>query len=546
MRVLMLGWEFPPHLSGGIGTACEGLTKALTASGVDVTFVLPERAGEVDPGGGSVLTTLAPPRGEAGAGAGADPGAGAGAGASGPSGPEVWVADAALAEVGAAARVRPGLGFGLKPEPTPPASPASGNHGGNDGGFTVERVEARIPGAYDAAIPHAETGGTVAGDAGGRLWGQAPAEGPSADADPPAAGSGPSRHAASPAGAEAPPVRSGLPEGELVRQTRRYADACVALARRLAGEAEATGAPGFDAVHAHDWTTFPAGVAVSEALGVPLVVHVHATEFDRSGEPGPGADDPIRRIEAEGLARARRVLAVSHRTAATLTDRYGVDPGRVRVVHNAATPVAAPAESDEAAPGSSGSPDAPAGFTADIPEGDAVVLFLGRLTAQKGPGYFLEAARSVLARRPQTTFVVAGNGDRMEESVQSVRESGLADRFVFTGFLRGDAVRAAYDRADVYVMPSVSEPFGITPLEAAQRGIPVIISKQSGVSEVLDHALKVDFWDTEELANQVLAVLNHPTLGDTLRAHASVQVRGLTWADAAERVVEAYREAAAS
>ena len=525
MRVLMLGWEFPPHLSGGIGTACEGLTRALTAAGVDVTFVLPERAGEVDPGGGSVLTTLDPVRAAA-TGGGVEAGDAAPA-----SGPEVWVADAALAEAGAAARAprapRPGLSLS---RPAPRKTSASQNSSGT-GGFMVERVAASVPGAYDAATPRAPAGGTVAGDAGGRLWGQpapeeAAAGGEVATAEPDA---GPP-----PATDGAAPAAPGPPEGELVRQVRRYADACVALAGRLAAEARATGAPGFDAVHAHDWVTFPAGVAAADALGVPLVAHVHATEFDRRGEADPDPDDPVRRIEAQGLARADRVLAVSRRTAATLTGRYGVDPARVRVVHNAASP--REPDAGDAEPG--------AGFA--VPEGDAVVLFLGRLTAQKGPGYFLEAAERVLDRRPDTTFVVAGAGDRLEASVRSVRERGLADRFVFTGFLRGDAVRAAYDRADVYVMPSVSEPFGITPLEAAQRGVPVVLSKQSGVGEVLDHALKADFWDTEELANQILAVLNHPTLGATLRAHAAAQVRGLTWADAAERVVNAYREAISS
>ena len=534
MRVLMLGWEFPPHLSGGIGTACEGLTRALSEAGVEITFVLPEHAGEVDPGGGSVLTTL-PAAEDAREG--------------GTRVPEVWVADAELAEEGARARVRPGLGFG-----GPPATPGSAAStvqvpadNAGPAGFSVERVDARLPNAYDAAATRAEAAGTIAGDAGGRLWGGVsyepsgePAATGDADARPPAGGRAPA-----PAG-RSPEVPSGVSPSEILGQTRRYADACVTLARRLAGEAEATGGAGFDAVHAHDWTTFPAGVAVAAALGVPLVVHVHATEYDRNGEAEPGEGHPIRRIEAEGFSAARRVLAVSRRTRAVLEERYGVDPAKIRVVYNAATP--APASASGKVPGAEVEPaagaEAASGFTAGIGPDDRVVLFLGRLTAQKGPGYFLEAAKAVLARRPDTTFVVAGSGDRLEESMQKVKSSGIAERFVFTGFLRGDDVRAMYDRADVYVMPSVSEPFGIAPLEAAQRGVPVIISKQSGVSEVLDHALKVDFWDTEELANQILAVLNHQALGATMRAHASVQVRKLTWSGAADRVIEAYREAA--
>ena len=420
---------------------------------------------------------------------------------------------------------------------------AAGADGSADGAFTVERVDARIPGAYDAAAPAAEARGTVAGDAGGRLWGGAAFD-PSAPGDAGAGAQAAGDAGAAPAGPGAPTAaaarRPGVPEAEIVRQTRRYADACTELARRLSAEAAAAGAPGFDAVHAHDWTTLPAGVAVAEALGVPLIAHVHATEFDRHGEAEPGEDDPIRRIEREGLARASRVLAVSRRTRDTLVDRCGVDPDRVRVVYNAASPEASN-ESEPASPAA----DPPAGTTTAIDPDAKVVLFLGRITAQKGPGYFLEAARAVLARQPETLFVVAGDGDRLAESMKKVRDGGIAESVIFTGFLRGDDVRAMYDRADLYVMPSVSEPFGIAPLEAAQRGVPVIVSKQSGVSEVLDHALKVDFWDTEELANQILAVLNHPTLGATMRAHASVQVRGLTWAGAAERVVEAYEEARA-
>lgn len=557
MRVLMLGWEFPPHLSGGIGTACEGLTRALAQAGVDVTFVLPEHAGGVDSGGGSVLTTARPSGDETSADAAPAPEAPNSASSSAPTSasraPSVWVADDDLAQAGASARVRPGLGFGQGAgAPAEGAVPAGSDDEGA-GSFRVERVAAWLPGAYAAAVPRAESPGTVAGTAGGRLWGSALEATPSdasagGGSEAGSDGFGANRGGAS--GIDNGP-RAGLHGSEILRQTRRYADACTELARRLTREAQARHAPGFDAVHAHDWTTFPAGAAVAEALGIPLIVHVHATEFDRSGEVGAPSGDPIRRIEQEGFARAARVLAVSRRTRTVLESRYGVDPSRIRVIYNAASPgspvspagspaAAAPAP-ELAAPAAASA--AAAAFTAAIKPEDRVVLFLGRLTAQKGPGYFLEAARAVIEKRPDTMFVVAGSGDRLAESIQRVEDAGIADRFVFTGFLRGADVQAVFDRADVYVMPSVSEPFGIAPLEAIQRGVPVIISRQSGVSEVLDHALKVDFWDTEELANQILAILNHPTLGDTLRAHASVQVRGLTWAGAAERVVEAYREA---
>ncbi|BAM02459.1 glycosyltransferase family 4 protein [Phycisphaera mikurensis] len=521
MRVLMLGWEFPPHLSGGIGTACEGLTRALTHAGVAVTFVLPEHAAEVGRPGGPVLTAAAPDRDDA-----PEPPAPDAAAA------DLRVADAALADAGAA-RSRAAASSPRVPRPASAGEPAAAGREAPYG-LTVERVDAPLPSAYTASGP-ADGAGTVAGEAGGRLWG-----GTASASAPGAAGRGGAAAVDLPgnAGPAGPTGESdGAPgparDPEIVRQTRRYADACVELASRLAEEAAAAGEPGFDAVHAHDWTTFPAGVAVADALGLPLIAHVHSTAFDRSG--GDDAPGPVRDIERIGLSRAARVLAVSRRTREALERRYGVDPARIRVVHNAASPADGRSRTD-------GDDDAPA-CTAGIAPDDRVVLFLGRLTAQKGPGYFLDAARAVLEKRPDTTFVVAGSGDRLGETMARVQESGIADRFVFTGFLKGDDVKAVYDRADVYVMPSVSEPFGIAPLDAIQRGVPVIVSKQSGVSEVLDHALKVDFWDTEELANQILAVLNHPTLGATLRAHASVQVRGLTWEGAAERVVEAYEEA---
>jgi glycosyltransferase involved in cell wall biosynthesis len=278
----------------------------------------------------------------------------------------------------------------------------------------------------------------------------------------------------------------------------------------------------FEVVHAHDWMTYPAGIAVSAISGRPLVVHVHSTEFDRSGEH---VNQMIYDIEREGMHRADKVITVSHFTRNLIISRYGVSGDKVEVVYNGVER-SGQWSMDETV----------------IDKDEKIVLFLGRITMQKGPEYFLQAAKKVLEVMDNVKFVMAGSGDLMHRAVEMAAELGIGHKVLFTGFLRGEDVQKIYKMADLYVMPSVSEPFGIAPLEALDNDVPVIISKQSGVSEVLLHALKVDFWDVNEIANKIVAVLKYPPLQMTLRSHGNFEVRRLRWKDAAARCRKIYEE----
>ncbi|GAI04335.1 unnamed protein product, partial [marine sediment metagenome] len=246
----------------------------------------------------------------------------------------------------------------------------------------------------------------------------------------------------------------------------------------------------FDIVHAHDWMTYPAGIAVSAVSGKPLIVHVHSTEFDRSGE---NVNQTIYDIEREGMEWAAKVIAVSYFTSNIIISRYGISGEKVEVVYNGVE-----RNGNWSLAGSG------------IGKDERIVLFLGRITMQKGPEYFLQAAKKVLDVMDNVKFVMAGAGDMMHRAVEMAAELGIGQKVLFTGFLHGEDVQKIYKMADLYVMPSVSEPFGIAPLEALDNDVPVIISKQSGVSEVLTHALKVDFWDVDEIANKIIAVLKYP------------------------------------
>jgi glycosyltransferase involved in cell wall biosynthesis len=256
------------------------------------------------------------------------------------------------------------------------------------------------------------------------------------------------------------------------------------------------------------------------------VVHVHSTEFDRAGS---GANQRVYDIERRGMHAALRVIAVSNLTRNICVSRYGVDPGKVDVVWNGIDSASAQVVEGEG-----------------IRSKDKIVLFLGRITMQKGPEYFIRAAKRVLEKVQDVKFVVAGSGDMAVRMIEEAASLGIGHKVLFTGFLRGSQVDRVFQMADCYVMPSVSEPFGIAPLEAMRNDVPVIISKQSGVSEVLTHALKVDFWDIDQIANKIVAVLRHPPLGETLREHGAFEVRKLTWDGAATKCVESYKGAAAA
>jgi glycosyltransferase involved in cell wall biosynthesis len=272
--------------------------------------------------------------------------------------------------------------------------------------------------------------------------------------------------------------------------------------------------------------TYPAGIAVAAVSGRPLIVHVHSTEFDRSGEH---VNQMIYDIERQGMQRAAKVIAVSHFTRSIIISRYGISGDKVEVVYNGV---------ERSGNGNGEWPIADTGIRSD----EKIVLFLGRITMQKGPEYFLYAAKKVLEVMSNVKFVMAGSGDLMHRAIELAAELGIGHKVLFTGFLRGQDVQKIYGMADLYVMPSVSEPFGIAPLEALDNDVPVIISKQSGVSEVLVHALKVDFWDVNEIANKIVAVLKYPPLEMTLRNHGNFEVRKLRWKDSAQKCVRIYEE----
>jgi len=278
----------------------------------------------------------------------------------------------------------------------------------------------------------------------------------------------------------------------------------------------------FDIIHAHDWLTYPAGVEAKKASGKPLIVHVHATEFDRAGDDN--IDQRVFELEKMGMSEADRIIAVSQWTKNIIVDKYGIDPLKVSVVHN----------------GVIASEGTELFFIPKI--SDHVITFLGRITYQKGPQYFIDAARKVLDYFPDAHFIMAGSGDLLPSMIDRVAQLKLSSRIHFTGFLKGKQIHQVWSVTDVYVMPSVSEPFGITPLEAVQAGVPVIVSNQSGVSEVIDHALKVDFWDMNALANAIINVLRHKGLSDSLKLNSRKEIEALTWKRAAIKIKQLYHE----
>jgi glycosyltransferase involved in cell wall biosynthesis len=440
----MLGWEFPPFISGGLGTACYGLAKALSDLGTEILFVLPK--GVVDQQLERVHVFSAP------------------ASRDSPRAHTYWTVEG-LEHV----RLIP-VGAALAPYKT-----------------EEEYLADRRREEQARATTSSEPGKAAATPA--------PVLDPNRPMSVGLTGD------------------SGMYTGNLFSEVHRYARLVAEVARLNA----------FDVIHAHDWMTYPAGLSVAALSGKPLVVHVHSTEFDRSGT---NINQRVYDIERAGLHGARRVMCVSRLTRDLVTHCYGVPEAKCRIVYNAIT--------------INGEPMPTAMHR--IEHDDKIVLFLGRITMQKGPEYFLAAAKKVLEVMDNVKFVMAGTGDMIRRMIELAAALGIGHRVTFTGFLRGDDVDRIYEMADLYVMPSVSEPFGLAPLEALTHDVPVLISKQSGVSEVLTHALKVDFWDIHEMANKIIAVLRHPPLQKTLREHGAFEVRKFSWSDAAKACMEAYRE----
>ncbi len=510
-RVLMLGWEFPPFITGGLGTACHGLTRGLTSAGCDITFALPR---SISRSHSSHVRLLSP--------------------ASEVEEPSSWVAppEARLTEskdlqeilestrIANIEKVRTeslqrGTPERIRILDLPMMAQSSYASGSARGRFITtaraalgdcaelsEEIESLTNSQFEQVI---ET--VTQGISRGKLDEVSIAD-LVIERALPEAGRGGSNNR------EQTQETIGGYDGDLILAAERYAHFCVRAAQHLP----------FDIIHAHDWLTYPAGIALARLTGRPLVVHVHATEFDRSGEH---VNQAVYNIERRGMHAAIRVLAVSMLTRNLLVNRYGVSPDKIDVVYNGV----------DIEPSTYG--------IKRIERSERIVLYFGRITMQKGPEYFVRAAKRVLEVEKNVRFVVAGSGDQATSMIEMAAELGIGSRMTFTGFLRGKDIQRVFSLADLYVMPSVSEPFGIAPLEAMGHRVPVIISKNSGVCEVLTHALKVNFWDVDDMANKIVAVLRHPPLRAELRDRGLFEVRGITWDGAAKRCIESYEKALA-
>jgi len=414
MKALMFGWEFPPHILGGLGTASYGLTRGMHANGdIDITFVIPRPWGDEERSFAGIIGAC--------------------------NTPVAWRDvswDYVAARVGK--YMDPQFYFDLR------------NHIYAD--FNYMRLN----------------------DLGCIEF-------------------------------------SGRYPDNLMEEINNYSIVAGVIARTV----------DFDVIHSHDWLTYPAGIHAKNVTGKPLVIHVHATDFDRSrGNVNPD----VYRIEKDGMDHADHIITVSDLTRRTVIERYRIDPSKVTTVHNAVVPL-----SDD---------------ILSIPRRDKrekVVTFLGRITMQKGPEYFVEAAAKVLVKNRNVRFVMAGSGDMMDKMVRLAAKRDIADRFHFTGFLKGREVYEMLADSDVYVMPSVSEPFGISPLEAMQMGVPSIISKQSGCAEILENVIKVDYWDIDALADAIHALTSYPALHSSLKNLGIEEMKGITWEKAGKKVIGIYK-----
>ena len=278
----------------------------------------------------------------------------------------------------------------------------------------------------------------------------------------------------------------------------------------------------FDVIHSHDWLTYPAGIHAKQVSGKPLVIHVHATDYDRSrGNVNP----TVFGIEKDGMNQADHIITVSEHTRRTVIEKYGISPDKVSTVHNAVEPLPEDYLKIE-----------------KTPRKEKIVTFLGRITMQKGPEYFVEAAAMVLKKVHNVRFVMAGGGDMMEKMIRLAARRGISDRFHFIGFLRGKEVYEMYKNSDVFIMLSVSEPFGIAPLEAMQMGVPSIISKQSGCAEILSNVIKVDYWDVNEMANAIYSIITYPAMFRQLQERGLDEVGQIVCKKAGTKVINIYKK----
>ena len=424
MRVLMFGWEFPPHIAGGLGTACYGIVKGLAYNGVQTLFVMPSASGDEDQSAAKIINASDVP---------------------------VESFDSTVDEfLDKVKFVR--IGSNMIPYVDPEEF--------------HEMVESERRLQSENLTKCIGTKFRFSGRYGSNL----------------------------------------------MEEVAHYAMVGGTIAMEHKDE--------FDVIHAHDWLTYLAGIAAKELTGKPLVVHVHATSFDRGTEDQ--IDSRVYDIEKRGMMAADKVIAVSDLTRNIVINKYGIDPEKVVTVHNAV--------------------DFSGRENVKVERGvrDKVVTFLGRITFQKGPEYFIEAAAKVLKRTKGVRFVMAGSGDMMNRCIRHVAKLGISDRFHFTGFLRGAEVQKMFAMSDVYIMPSVSEPFGISPLEAMCSNVPAIISNQSGAAEVLKYAFKVDFWDVDAMADDIYALLKYPALADFAAREGYDEVNRLKWNIATAKLKNIY------
>lgn len=424
MRVLMFGWEFPPHIAGGLGTACYGIVKGLAYNGVQTLFVMPSASGDEDQSAAKIINASDVP---------------------------VESFDSTVDEfLDKVKFVR--IGSNMIPYVDPEEF--------------HEMVESERRLQSENLTKCIGTKFRFSGRYGSNL----------------------------------------------MEEVAHYAMVGGTIAMEHKDE--------FDIIHAHDWLTYLAGIAAKELTGKPLVVHVHATSFDRGTEDQ--IDSRVYDIEKRGMMAADKVIAVSDLTRNIVINKYGIDPEKVVTVHNAV--------------------DFSGRENVKVERGvrDKVVTFLGRITFQKGPEYFIEAAAKVLKRTKGVRFVMAGSGDMMNRCIRHVAKLGISDRFHFTGFLRGAEVQKMFAMSDVYIMPSVSEPFGISPLEAMRSNVPAIISNQSGAAEVLKYAFKVDFWDVDAMADDIYALLKYPALADFAAREGYEEANRLKWNIATAKLKNIY------
>lgn len=427
MKVLMFGWEFPPHIAGGLGTACEGIVKGLAYNGVETLFVMPNASGDEDQSATTIINASDVP---------------------------VRFTSSSVEEF------------------------MDKVHFINVDSNIVPYVD---PEEYFEAIEQMKKTSATTTEVGfGQKF-----------------------------------KFSGKYGANLLEEVSRYAQVAATIAIEHNSE--------FDLIHSHDWLTYPAGIAAKEATGKPLVIHVHATSYDRGSDDM--VDTRVLAIEKRGMEAADKVVTVSDLTRNIVINRYGIDPAKVITVHNAV--------------------DFSGRENLEVERGikDKVVTFLGRITFQKGPEYFIEAAAKVLKRTSNVHFVMAGSGDMMNRCIRQVARLGISDRFHFTGFLRGQEVQKMFALSDVYIMPSVSEPFGISPLEAMRSNVPSIISFQSGAAEVLKYALKIDFWDVDAMADYIYALLQYPALADFATKQGFDEVNALKWNGATAKLKKVYESA---